>query len=422
MIYTIILRYIGTALQFVVLSVMAKSASVDDYGLYVLCLGITFSYYYVVGLGTSESGMARMARDTRGIEDRGAIVGSVLLTSAISVSLIWIVALAIGIIADSHSSEVNAIIFVLLFVSFNGMIFNISQILLGFGRNALGSFFFYPATNLALLFSTVPTALLLDKVSFLELTVASLVGSAVAAGCAVATCFWIARGSEISWSAQEVRALIVSGIGLTLVRIMHVVSFWIPTMVTGFMLSPASAGLMGTAGRLAIAVSAVIAAIRFVIRPSIARALVLENNDQLKRMAGSVAFMTTSLGAIALILNMLFGEYLMSLLFGARFIPIVPVLSVFLVSVCAEGIFGPVDEILKLGGFQKLVAMFYGFGLVVFVAGCTFATYFGLIWVASLQVLYVFILFLAMNIAVHRKFGFFVLPIWPDLKLLRNGQ
>lgn len=419
MISTIVFRYLGTALQFVLLSVIAHSASHDDYGLYVLCLGLTFSYYYLIGLGSSESAMARLARDHgQSLEDRGKIIGSVLVTSLGCVAVLATLSALLFVLSDPSDHSVAAAIFVMLFVSFNGVMFNVSQLLLGAGKSRLGSFFFYPATNLALMFSTVPMALVLRNVTFEQLAIASLTGSALAAFAAVLACYRSAGG--LSWSLNEVWTLIRTGFGLTFVRILHVVGFWIPTMVAGFMLSPASAGLIGTAGRLAIAVSAVIAAIRFVIRPAIARALSRNETKNLKRMASSVAFLTTIMGAVAIVLNELFGAKLIGLFFGANFVQIMPILRILLLSVCAEGMFGPVDEILKLAGHQKIVGVIYGLGLVFFLAGTIVATYFDLIWIAWLQVFYVFFIFLAMNIAVRRRLHFFILPSWPDLKLLRK--
>lgn len=419
MISTIVFRYLGTALQFVLLSVIAHSTSHDDYGLYLLCLGFTFSYYYLVGLGASESGMAGLARHPQPVdEQRGEIIGSVLVLSAACVLLLVTASVLVLVFGDSDANTASAAVFVMLFIAFNGVMFNVSQLLVGTGKSRLGSFFFYPATNLALMFSTVPMALYMRHVTFGQLAVASLAGAALAAAVAVAFC--VRSAVPLTWSLRKIAFLMRTGLGLTLVRILHVVGFWIPTMVTGFLLSPASAGLIGTAGRLAIAVSAVIAAIRFVIRPSIVRALSQNETEKLKRLAGSVAFLTTTMGASALMLNELFGAKLIGLFFGENFVQIVPILTVLLLSVCAEGMFGPVDEILKLAGHQKVVALIYGSGLVFFLTGTIIATRFDLVWIAWLQVAYVFLIFLAMNLVVRKRLHFFVLPTWPDLNLLRR--
>lgn len=101
-------------------------------------------------------------------------------------------------------------------------------------------------------------------------------------------------------------------------------------------------------------------------------------------------------------------------------IAVIPILTVLLISVCAEGVFGPVDELVKLSGGQKVVAWVYGAGVVLFLVGFCLLSYVGLIWVAWLQVFYVLGIFIAMNLAIYRKFEFLILPTWPDTKMLRS--
>lgn len=422
MLMTVVFRYLGTLLQFAVLAVIARSVSGEDYGRYMLCLSITFSCYYVVGLGASEAAVNRIPRDLAlGQEDGiGRTVGSVLFVTLFCAAMLWLAAISVALFHPGTSLEKTAIIFVLLFLSSNGIIFNTSQILLGLGQTVTGSFLFYPAINLTLLFSTVPTALLLKDTEFTHLALASSLGSGAAAVGALIACLRGARRYGLSWSLTEVRGLIAEGYSLTGVRILHVSSFWIPTMVAGFLLSPTSAGLIGTAGRLAIAVSAVIAASRFVIRPAIARSLARGDQDYLRRMAGSVAFISTAVGLSALIANELAGEYVIGAVFGKELQPAAHILTILLLSVCAEAVFGPVDEILKVSRRQKIVAWIYGIGVPVFLVGCLILTPYGLVWIAWLQVAYVLGIFLAMNLAVKREFGFVILPRWPDFKILRN--
>lgn len=422
MILTIVYRYFGTVLQFVILSILANSVSVKDYGLYLMCLGFVFSYHYIVGFGASESAVSRLPGCVleKNDEEVGRIVGSVFVSTLFSLMVLLLLALLVFLVQPFVGVVNTAIVFVLVFLGTTGILFNGSQLLLGLGRASIGSFFFYPATNLTLLFSTVPTALFVDEVDFVNLAFATTIGSLTAATGVMVVCFRSIDKKRLSWSLGETKNLVIQGIGLTAVRMLHVVSFWIPTMVAGFMLSPSSAGLIGTAGRLAIAVSAVIAAIRFTVRPSIVRALKVQDMAYIRKVAGSVAFLTTALGLAAIVANQLFGSVLIGVFFGENLVSITPILTVLLLSVCAEGIFGPVDEIMKLSNGKKTVGWIYGVGVTLFLAGCFVCTSFGLIWTAWLQVLYVFGIFLSLNVAVFKKFGFFILPIWPDFKVLRS--
>lgn len=422
MLTTIILRYLGTLLQFVVLAVIARTVSTDDYGLYMLCLSVTFSYYYVLGIGSSESALAKISSQLAvgNTEDIGRIVGSVLgLTICCGIALLLASAM-IAIFQPWSAISNAAAIFVLVFLTANGLIFNLSQLLLGLGHTSLGSFFFYPAINLTLLFSTVPAALVLDDTTFAKLCVVSGLGASVAATAALITFIRLTAKHQLSWSRAEAFSLIRQGIGLTAVRILHVSSFWIPTMITGFLLSPTLAGTMGTAGRLAIAVSAVIAATRFVIRPAINRALARGEVTYLKNVMRSVALITTAAGVLAIIANELFGAQVVGFFFGPELRTVAPILTVLLLSVCAEAIFGPVDELLKASGQQKTVAWIYAVGVPTFLVSSVVVAPFGLIWIAWLQVAYVLGIFLSMNLVVNRQFGFMIFPHWSALRDLRR--
>ena len=423
MLTTVFFRYLGTLLQFVVLAVIARSVSVEDYGVYMMCLSMTFSFYYVLGLGSSESCLAILSRN-RALnvqEGNGQLVGSVLFITLACAGLLLCAAVVIYVLQPFAEGPTNtAAVFILVFLSANGIIFNVSQLLLGLGKTAFGSFFFYPAINLTLLFSTVPTALILSDAHFVNLSIATALGASLAACGALFSVRYLTRNLTHSWSFEVCKKLILEGAGLTAVRILHVSSFWIPTMVTGFMLAPVLAGEMGTAGRLAIAVSAVIAATRFVIRPSINRALAQQDMPELRKMLGVVAFITTSAGILALIANVLVGEQVIGFFFGHELASAAGILTILLLSVCAEAMFGPVDELLKASGQQKAVAWVYGIGVPCFLVGSILVANLGLMWIAWFQVVYVVGIFSAMNYVVRREFGFAIYPRLPSLSEIKD--
>jgi len=419
---TIAFRYLGTLLQFIVLAVIARSVSQDDYGLYMLCLSFAFSFYYFLGLGASESALARLARGLAlGREAQvGLFVGTVLGLTGMCAAALLITAAVIGIFQPWSASTNSAAIFTLVFLSANGLIFNVSQLLLGLRHTELGSFFFYPAINLVLLFSTVPAALILSDPGFSGLSLATAIGATLASASALIVCRVIARDYRFEWSEKLATVLVREGIGLTCLRVLHVSSFWIPTMVSGFLLAPALAGIMGTAGRLAIAVSAVIAATRFFIRPAINQALARNEVERLRKVMGAVACVTTLAGLGALIANELVGAEIIAFFFGAELRYAASLLSILLIGVIAEAIFGPVDELLKASGHQKAVGIIYGAGVPLFLAGSIAVAPLGLEWIAWLQVFYVIGIFLAMNLVVQRHFGFLVLPSRPKIRDLRS--
>lgn len=422
MLTTIMFRYLGTVLQFIVLAVIARSIPSDEYGLYILCLSFVFSFYYFLGAGASESALAHLVRDLASGRNTkvGLYVGTVLGLSGMCAAVLLLLAGAISIMQPLAPASNVSLIFTLVFLSANGLMFNVSQVLLGLRRIWMGSFFFYPAINLVLLISTVPTALLLPDTSFVQLSIATATGAVFASMVAILTCVGVVRGSSLEFSKQLGYKLIKEGIGLTFLRILHVSSFWIPTMVSGLLLSPALAGIMGTAGRLAIAVSAVIAAIRFFIRPLINEALEMNQLDKLRRIMSAVAFLTMLPAIGVLIINELAGEDIIAFFFGEALGPVAPLLSILLISVISEAIFGPVDELLKAAGYQKAVGIIYGTAVPLFLIGSILVSQLGLVWIAWLQVLYVTGIFLAMNLIVKLHFGFFILPSLPTMNELRK--
>ena len=272
------------------------------------------------------------------------------------------------------------------------------------------------------MFSTVPAVLFGSEVYFVNLVFATGLGVTVAAGLALYSVRYFAHGLTFEWSLVRCKFLICAGGGLTALRILHVTSFWIPTIVSGFLLSPALAGEMGTAGRLAIAISGVIAAIRFSIRPVIHHAVAKGNLMRLRYQLGSIAFITTAAGLLALIANVFVGEKVIGFFFGPQLSSATTILSVLLVSVCAEAVFSPVDELLKANGLQKAVTLIYAIGVSAFFIGSVLVANLGLMWIAWLQVIYVLGVFSAMNYLSYIKLGFSIFPSLPnfhELKMLK---
>jgi O-antigen/teichoic acid export membrane protein len=157
-----------------------------------------------------------------------------------------------------------------------------------------------------------------------------------------------------------------------------------------------------------------------VIRPKIAGLLFEHNLSELAAIARSLAFLTTTLSLLILGLHLVWGKIVIGQFFGANMISITPIVSVLLVSVCAEAVFGPVDEILKINGNQRAVAWTYFCGVLTFTFGVYFVSNFDLAWVALLQVVYVFGIFGIMNIIVRQQLGFWIYPSWSSLAILKK--
>lgn len=420
MIITILLRYLGTIAQFIVLASISRSLAVDEYGLYLLCIGVTFSFYCLVGGGASEGAIIDISSKlaVNSMADVSKLVMPVLAASTASISIIAMACIVMILFLPMSSDGISAVVFTCVFISANGVAFNISQILMGLGRKRLGAFFYYPAINLSLLIFTVPVALLNDNVRFSTIVMMSSLGGLVVATAAVILCMIDTRINLLRISFKDVGKSIASGAGLTAVRMLHVSSFWIPTMVCGLVLDTSQAGIMGTAGRLAIAVSAVIAAVRFFIRPAMCKALALNRLNELNVAMRSIAFFTTSISFFALFANLLFGEVLIVLFFGDEMREASSILNILLIGVCAESVFGPIDEFLKVAGYKHAVVLIYRIAVPIFLGLCLIFAHIGLVSVAWIQVFFVFSIFLIMNLKVKRNFGFYVYPNIPNCRVL----
>jgi O-antigen/teichoic acid export membrane protein len=422
MLKAIIFRYLGTVVQFILLAGLAKALEPKEYGIYILCLSVTFSYYYIVGLGASESALVKISelRVQPNAPQLGEIIGSVLLIVGFCTFALLCASAFVLVFNPLPGNNSIAVAFVCLFLAANGIVFNVAQILIAMGKTNLGSFFFYPAINLSLLLSFLLLLLLGDRVTFNSIAAFASLGSSLIAAFALTVCWGASKGVRLSFTWGAMVGLVRGGAGITALRILHVASFWVPTVVVGLVQSSEAAGQIGTAGRLSIAVSSVIAAIRFVIRPKIAGLLFEHNLSELAAIARSLAFLTTTLSLLILGLHLVWGKIVIGQFFGANMISITPIVSVLLVSVCAEAVFGPVDEILKINGNQRAVAWTYFCGVLTFTFGVYFVSNFDLAWVALLQVVYVFGIFGIMNIIVRQQLGFWIYPSWSSLAILKK--
>lgn len=420
MIKTILFRYTGTVFQFVLLSVIAKNSTPNEYGLYLLCLSVALSFYYVIGVGSSEAAVLKLPILTGdGKETQvNSIIGAVLGTAILTASVLMLLLIFITIFTDNNRYW-NAFSFTLLFTATNGLIFNISQLLLGIGRTSLGSFFFYPALNTFLLIFILPVVYFFGSVSFNQFAITASIASLIASIVSVNTLVLSVPKFKFIWSLKVAKQLVSTGIYLTTARILHVFSFWIPTMITGYVLAPTEAGIVGTAGRLAIAVSAVIAALRFVVRPALARAHAAGDLVFVKKMCRSLAFMYVLLAITASVLNLLFGNIIIVNFFGEAYLPVKTMLSVLLISVLAEGVFGPVDELLKIDGQESTVIKIYALYIPIFILFSIIVAMIDWMLIPWVQVAYVFAVFLSLNIALFRSQGFVIYPQWPSLKVLK---
>jgi O-antigen/teichoic acid export membrane protein len=407
------LRYGSIAVQFVVLAILARHLTIDDYGRYMLVLGAVWSTYTLLGLGVSETFVREAPKHMqRGRPDEVATLVGGTLTVALGTAafvvlvggvLVWLLAL--------DPATTTLVTFILAFVVANGLVFNAAQILLGGGFHALGSFFYYPAMNLSLLMSSVPYVVLAATPTFQGVAIATSSAGLLMAAVAILLAVYRIRPA---WATvATIRQLVTIGMRLSFARAVGYVGVWLPTFLAGVILAPVQAGYLGTANRLAFAVGAVTAAVRFAVRPAIVRAFDRGDRDSIKETCGRLATVTFTMACLAMVVSALAGPSILRIAFGPDLEPAAPLLTILLVGIAFEAFCGPVDEVLKMTGHENRVSTI----LMVGVASSTLAIFavapLGVAALAWVQVGYSVVIFGTMIAMARHGLGIWLHPILP---------
>lgn len=414
MLISVAFRYAGIALQFLILVVVARGTSVADYGRYLFVLSAVLPTYFVVGLGASEA-FVREA-PARGAGEHGEtrrMAGSVLLVMMATLVLVTGAVVATIVLQPGTAKDATTGWFMLAFFAGNGIMFNAAQLLLGAGRNRLAAFFFYPAVNLSLLASSVPYVLLAPAPVFAGIAVWTSVGALAAAAVSLACVIVLVRPARPSLAYM--RLLVGTGVRLALARALYAIGLWLPTFMAGLLLSKVDAGYLGTAGRLAVAVAAVTAAVRFAIRPAIVRAYAGDDMEAIKRICGTAATATLALVLVSLAGNLLVGRLVIGFALGTELASAAPLLSILLVGIAIEAFAGPIDEVMKMTGNDTRLLGMFAVAVPMLALALWFASHVGVVAMAVAQVVYTTLLFCGMILAVHRSLGIWlhpILPIW----------
>ncbi|WP_311210877.1 MULTISPECIES: hypothetical protein [unclassified Aeromicrobium] len=409
MLIAVSLRYAGLLLQFVVLAVLAQRLPPESYGTYVLVLGVVLPTYFLVGLGSSEW-FVRDVPQLRSSERDATLPG---LAGAVLTAVFFSgLATAVVVAALVAMTELRtaALVFAGVMVISAGLMFNGAQLLLGSGSGRLGAFFFYPALNIAIAASALPVVIVASQPTFTQ--VATAAGAAAALGGTVAV---IAALLACGVGRPDLRQLVSRGpLGLRLAgaRAAYSLGLWMPTLVAGAVLSAAEAGEVGTAGRIAVAVSAITAAFRFMVRPAFARAGSDGNLEEIRRLCARLSGVASVLAAGALVANIALGEGVLSWMFGPGLSALPTLLSILLVGVLAEALVGPADEVLKMLGFESAILGAYCVMLPLQLAALVLAgSAAGMNGLAVAQVGYYGITSLAVLLLVRWKVGVWLGPL-----------
>jgi O-antigen/teichoic acid export membrane protein len=370
----ILTRYASVFIQFCLVVVVTRSLGRDDAGQYFVIMGLVLATYFMAGAGLPD-GMVRfapaLAATNRCLEaDR-------MLDKGFKLSLATIpLCAAIGgsIVAAYTDSGVTGLLAGLWWASY-GTIFVCAQLTVARRRSELGTAMFYSAASIGQLLISAPWILLLGLHRLDAVLLANVVGTSTSA----LVCMIIASRMSVKASipGESLRDAWKQGLTIAIGRVIQSCLLWSPVWVVGFTLGPSDAALVGLASRLVSAIAAVLAAVRFAIRPKLAHDAAQQNWRAIERHASQIAFYTTALAICACIVAASTGNWLIALAFGGGFGGAGFVTALMLIGTVGESIGGPVDEVLKMAGHATDVLIAQVAVLVVGVGAQFFAARLG---------------------------------------------
>jgi O-antigen/teichoic acid export membrane protein len=214
-------------------------------------------------------------------------------------------------------------------------------------------------------------------------------------------------------SLATIRALVTIGIRLSFARAIGYVGVWLPTFLAGVILAPAQAGYLGTANRLAFAVGAVTAAVRFAVRPAIVRAFDRGDHDSIKETCGRLATVTFFLACLAIVVSAVSGSSILRIAFGPDLVSAAPLLTILLLGIAFEAFCGPVDEVLKMTGHENRVSTILMVGVATSTVAIFVVAPLGVAALAWVQVGYSVVIFGTMIVIARLGLGIWLHPILP---------
>jgi len=356
-------RYGALAVQFLIVVLVSRQLSKAEAGAYFMIFGAVTSTYCLAGLGIPD-GLVKSCSEAIAHERRELVrpqVGKAAMVTLISSVAMLAGLIGVGVALRMPLAYLGA--FAGWWMGY-AVVFFCGQALVAIGKESLGAFLFYTATNLFMIVTTAPYLLLHAHPTLSGALVASLAAACLAAVICVASL----TINLLKWPAGEVKAQVLPtarlGAMIAIARLFQAVIYWIPAWAIGAVRGPADAATVGAAGRLLIAASALIAAFRFSVRSRIVIAATKGDWEGIERMSRVIATIATSGALAALIGLFVIGDPIIALVFGHDYAAVGPVLAVLLIGAIGESFGGPVDEVLKLTGRPVAVLV----GLMVAVA------------------------------------------------------
>lgn len=393
-------RYGSVFVQFLVVAVVTRTVPRDDAGLYFTLMGVVLATYFLAGFGIPD-GLVRhlpaisatgelqqatsLARRSFGASLTSAPIGAVL-TGAIALGLTGSIQLA-ALTAGWWAAY--------------GLIFIGSQLIVARGSATLGSSLFYSSANAGQLLITVPWILLSGATSLEVVMLATACGTGVTALVVTTVALGFARRGQPKARRPHERVpshlgpVLRDGLWIAAGRVVQAGIIWSPVWAAGLILSLSDAALIGLACRLVSAVAAVIAAVKFSIRPELAARAANGDWETISAKGSRIAFLASVLAVVAAIVSVALGDLVITPVFGGSYMGTGLLVGLLLIGTLGESLGGPVDEVLKMSGsaravfiaqavtlpvsfaLQVLLGSAYGVIGLAIAYGCSFAAMYG---------------------------------------------
>lgn len=408
--FPILFRYSSLILQFLVVILVTRKLGREEAGVYFEVFGIINASYFLFGLGLPD-GLVRFvahADATDKASEIRSMIGRACVATVPSTVVMLMIGLVFGLWFESALVTRVVVAATAAWWVCYGVTFFASQILVATGRASLGAFFFYPAMNIALFVTSVPY-LVFAMQPQLDLTLMAAVAGGLLCAVAAIVCAVAATLSyPVSTARVPIGAAFRLGASIGVSRVLQSCLYWIPVWAVGFWQGLAAAALFATASRLNVAVAAVMAAIRFTIRPSIVRLAARDDWDGIGREGRRTATLATAIAIVGIVGTTTIGPSVISLVFGDDYRGAAWVLAILMIGTLGECVGGAVDEVLKMTGQNGFVLRLLGTAVVVEVLLVMASAGLGVSAAASAQALVFVVMYGTMLWVVKRHKGTWV--------------
>ncbi|AYE85110.1 lipopolysaccharide biosynthesis protein [Sulfitobacter sp. D7] len=415
-------RYLALAVQFVLVILVTNTLPPAEAGVYFATFGVVTTLFCLAGVGVPD-GLVRTLGDQIATGQRYALRRSCWVSLAFGIAVTGAMCVAGSSILLSTGKTLGGdaafVVLAAVWLFVYGAVFIIAQALVALRAPALGSFFFYSAINLCILCTSIPYLALAQTPNLFTLVQITVFAASVACAAGlVALILQLRKHPAASDHASGMQSPILLpafkiGAPIAMSRMLQSMIYWIPVWVAAALLSAADGAVIGAAGRLLIAVTAVIAALRFSVRPAIVAAAAEGDWPGIERTGRKICLITTGFTLVALICLWAVGAPVLAALLGPEYGAAWVILAILMIGALGEAFGGPVDEILKMTGAGAVVL----FSLIVTVSLqailATALAPLGLNGVAAAQAL-AFCSMYAFQVAyLYRARGILVMPLPP---------